>query len=305
MRNGKTILSTAIKAVKYVRNGHYRFLINAGQGLYDRWDDEKYIKRLYRASTGMTLDLNSPKRFNEKLQWLKLHDRNPLYTKMVDKCEAKRVVERLIGDEYVIPTIGVWESFDMIPFEKLPEQFVLKTTHGCGGMYICRDGNVDRDKARATLERTLKKNYFYHTREWPYKNVPPRILAEQYMQDGTERNLRVYKVFNFNGTPRLIQTIQNDKTADETIDYFDTEWNRLDMRQNYPNSSVPPQKPKTLELMLQLSTKCSIGIPFLRTDWYEVNGHVYFSEFTFFSDAGLEPFHPDEWDYRLGEWIHL
>ena len=294
------------KVTDYIFNPRYRFDFNLRQGFYDSMDDEKFIRKQYKVRTGRTLDLKNPQRFNEKLQWLKLYNRKDLFTTMVDKYEVKKYVTSLIGERYVIPLLGVWDHFDEIDFDKMPEQFVLKTTHGSGGIAVCRDkSQFDPSSLRDRFENALKVNYFIKGREWPYKNVKPRIIAEQYVQDGDTLNLNVYKVFNLSGKPTLIQTIQNDKNPNETIDYFDTSWNLLELRQNFPNSPQPLPKPKTLDEILDLSAKCSKGFPFLRTDWFEVNNQVFFSEFTFYSDNGFEPFYPDSWDLKLGSLIDL
>ena len=276
------------------------------QGRFDRFSDELYIKIMYFGNFGKWINLKKPKEFNEKIQWLKLHQRNPEYTDMVDKYAVKQYVTDRVGKQYVIPTYGVWDSVDAIDFDALPEQFVLKTTHDCGGVVICKNrSKLDIAAAKEKLRRHMGRNYYLHGREWPYKNVKPRILAEAYMQDGENLVLPVYKVFNFGGEPKIIQAIQNDKTKDETIDYFDADWNLLDLRQNFPNSAVPLEKPQQLEQMLQLSKKLSQGFPFIRTDWYVINGELYFSEYTFFSDSGLARFEPKDWDEKLGSWIRL
>lgn len=292
--------------LKYVTQKKYRFQYNACKGYYDSLTDAEYLSKLYESKFGKKLNLENPKTFNEKLQWLKLNDRKPEYTIMVDKHSVKKYVEKKIGKQYVIPSLGVWNNFSEIDFESLPQQFVLKTTHGCGGMAICRNKQQFKiDKIRNNFKKSLKQNYYYHVREWPYKDVPPRILAEPFMKDDKSDVLIVYKVFNFNGVPRIIQVIQGDKTKYESIDYFDIEWNLLEMHQNYPNSKVHLSRPKVLGEMLMLSRGCSEGFPFLRTDWYIVNGQIYFSEFTFYSDAGMAPFHPADWDLVLGKWIKL
>lgn len=274
---------------------------------YLRWlPDKTYLKWNYWANTKKRLNLKNPKTFNEKLQWLKLYDRKPIYTTMVDKYEVKKYMAERIGEEYIIPTLGVWDSPEEIDFDSLPDQFVLKVTHDSGGLVICRDkSKLDIDAAKAKLARSLKRDYYKQSREWPYKDVPHRIIAEKYMQDGDKMSLPVYKVFNFGGEPKLIQSIQNDKTAEETIDYFDCQWNVLKMRQNFPNSEIPLGKPENLEIMLELSGCLSKGFPFLRTDWYTINGKLYFSEFTFYSDAGMASFEPASWDQKLGEWLVL
>ncbi len=252
------------------------------------------------------LNLENPQTFNEKLQWLKLYDRKPEYTVMVDKYAAKRYAAERIGEKYIIPTLGVWDRFEDVDFDLLPDQFVLKCTHDSGGLVVCKDKSMlNRTQAEKKISKSLKRNFYLRCREWPYKDVPPRILAEKYMQDRDFEVLNVYKIFNFDGVPKLIQVIQGDKTKNESIDYFDTAWNKLELRQNFPNSKKALPKPDTLEEMLTLARKLSAGHSFLRTDFYEVNGAVYFSEFTFYSDAGFVPYKPEEWDYKLGSWLTL
>lgn len=271
-----------------------------------KMDDEKYIKRMFKLEMGYELDLENPKTFNEKLQWLKLYNRNPEYTVMVDKYLSKQYVADRIGEEYVVPLYGVWDSFDEIDFDSLPEKFVLKTTQDCGGVVVCTDKNkIDKKKTKEFLEKHLRREYFYHCREWPYKDVKPRIIAEKFLKDEENAILPVYKIMCFDGEPKIIQTIQNDKQPNESIDYFDTDWNILEIRQNYPNSPVPISRPRKLEEMLCVAKKLSGKTPFIRIDLYSVNGEIYFSEFTFFSDAGFAAFTPREWDNKLGEWIVL
>lgn len=268
--------------------------------------DEKYLKRVFKMRMGYDLNLDNPKTFNEKLNWLKLHDRNPEYTRMADKYEFKNYVTEKLGLGYVIPLLGVYNNFDEINFDELPEQFILKCTHDSGGFAICRDKkNFNIAEAKAILNKSLGKNYWWAAREWVYKNIKPRIIAEKYMQDGDNPNLTVYKIFNFNGVPKIIQAIQDDKTPQESIDYFDTDWNKLNLRQNFPNSITPLPKPELLEDMLKTAAKLSAGIPLVRTDLYIINHKIYFSEFTFYSDAGMAEFHPPEWDEILGSWIEL
>lgn len=251
-------------------------------------------------------DLKNPKTFNEKLQWLKLYDRKPEYTRMVDKYEAKKYVAERIGEEYIVPTYGVWDHFDEIDFDALPNQFVLKCTHDCGGLVICRDkASLDWAAAKKKIESCLKRNYFWQGREWPYKNVEPRVIAEKYMEDSGNFALPVYKIFCFNGEPRIIQAVQNDKLPGEIIDYFDSTWTKLNMRQNFPNSQELLPKPERLTEMFMLARTLSDGFPFLRTDFYTINNQVFFSENTFYSDAGFACFHPANWDEILGSWIEL
>lgn len=268
--------------------------------------DKLFCQIHYWISCKKSLNLKDPQGFNEKLQWLKLYYRKDQFTQMVDKYEAKQLVEEKIGKEYVIPALGIWELFDDIDFETLPDKFVLKCTHDSGGIIICRDkSQFDIESARRKLTSSLCKNYYYLGREWPYKNVKPRILAEPFMQNTEKEHLDVYKIMTFNGIPRIIQVIQNDKTEMESIDYFDCDWNLLNLRQDFPNSKIPLNKPKSLDVMLELASVLSEGFPFLRVDFYEINGEVFFSEFTFYSDCGLAPFVPSEWDNILGNWIEL
>ena len=268
--------------------------------------DWVYISLKYYYHFKRFPNLKNPKTFNEKLQWLKLYDRKPIYTTMVDKYEAKKYVADKIGEEYIVPTYGVWERFDDIDFDSLPEQFVLKSTHDCGGVVIVRDNSCfNQQTAKGKLDRALENNYFWESREWPYKEVRPRILAERFLFDGEHANLIVYKVFCFNGEPRIIQVIQDDKQINESIDYFDVNWNLLPFRQNYPNSETHLPKPEHLDKMLELSKKLSEGMAFIRIDWYSVKEKLLFSEYTFYSDAGTAKFHPEKWDNILGQWITL
>ncbi|MBR2010998.1 MAG: glycosyl transferase [Clostridia bacterium] len=298
-----------LKAIKLIGNPSKLVLRLSSCGFARLFSDEFFLKCEYKHSFGKNLNLDEPKTFNEKLQWLKLYNRKTEYTTMVDKYGVKKYVAELIGEEYVIPTLGVWERFEDIDFGSLPNQFVLKCTHDSGGLVICRDKVLlDIEKAKKRINWSLNRKYFYEHREWPYKNVKPRIIAEKYVEDRfhpEQISLLVYKIMCFEGTPKIIQTIQGDKTSSETIDYFDTEWNLLNMRQNYPNSEKPLERPISLERMLLLAAKMSVGHPFLRVDFYELEGKPYFSEFTFFSDAGLAKFTPESWDDTLGDWIKL
>ena len=274
--------------------------------LTKKLSSETYLKMLFLMRTGKHLNLNAPQTFNEKLQWLKLYYHKPVFSCMVDKYGAKQFVAERIGEDRVIPTLGVYKSFEEIDFDALPNQFVLKCTHDSGGLVICRDkASLDKEAAKRKIEKSLKVNYFWHSREWPYKNVSPQIIAEAYMEDIGNSTLPVYKIFCFGGEPKLIQSIQNDKTAEESIDYFDTNWDLLDMRQNYPNSANPLPRPQGLEEMLSYARVLSAGHPFLRTDFYSINGKVYFSEFTFYSDGGMAVFYPSTWDLELGKSIVL
>ncbi len=284
---------------------HMIWLLNK-VGFFDKWEDETYLRFLYRLHIGKKLNLRNPRTFNEKIQWLKLYDRNPLYTSLVDKYEVKKYIAEKIGEKYVIPTLGVWDTFDDIDFNSLPNKFVLKCTHDSGGLIICRDkSKLDIASAREKIEHCLKRNYYWSGREWPYKNVQPRIIAEKYMEDQATENLPVYKILNFMGKPEIIQSIQDDKTLHETIDYFDTEWNHLNLKQNFPNSDTPLTRPEKLKEMLNLARLLCKDFKFIRTDFYSINNEIYFSEFTFYSDSGLAAFTPESWDEKLGSLIKI
>ena len=267
-----------------------------------------YLRLKYRLAMGKRLELKSPKTYNEKLQWLKLHDRKPVYTDMVDKYEAKRFVSERIGEEYVIPTYGVWDSFDDIDFDTLPEQFVLKCTHDSGGLVIVKDkSKLDISAAREKIEKCLRRNFYYSGREWPYKNVKPRIIAEAYMEDTETAELRDYKFFCFDGTVRaLFIASERQKEGEETkFDFFDADYNHLPVKNGHPNADVPPRRPVNFEKMKELAEKLSAGVPHLRVDFYEVDGRIYFGELTFSHWSGMVPFEPAEWDRTFGDWITL
>ncbi len=271
-------------------------------------DDETYLKLKWRLRFGEPLNLDNPQTFNEKLQWLKLHDRKPEYTRMVDKYEAKKYVAEKIGEEYIIPTLGVWDSFDDIDFNSLPNQFVLKCTHDSGGLVICKDkSTLDMEATRKKLEKCLKRDYYIQSREWPYKNVKPRIIAEKYMEEKGGGELKDYKLHCFNGEPKMT-LVCSDRFAEEGLceDFFDNDWGHLPTRRpTHPNAPHDIACPKNFELMKELAKQLSKNIPFVRVDFYEIDGRVYFGELTFFPMSGMGVFVPNEWDLKLGEWMNI
>lgn len=300
-------LHTAMYLIKNDKRGFIAALSNKiiKTGIFNMLSDEVYLRMIYRIRFGKKLNLVSPKTFNEKLNWLKLNDRKMIYTNMVDKFEAKKIVADTIGEEYVVPTYGIYNDFSEIDFNSLPEQFVMKCTHDSGSVIICKNKEkFDVLSAKNKIEKAMKKNLFYWAREWPYKNVKPRIIIEKYI-DALEENLIVYKVFCFHGKPMLLQVIQGDKTSEESIDYFNEKWELLDIKQNYPNSSVHVNKPSILNDILKLSSCFLKERAFLRVDWYIMNDKPLFSEFTFFSDAGIVPFRPPKWDDELGKLMNI
>lgn len=269
--------------------------------------DDTYLKLMYKCRIGKTLNLEKPETFNEKLQWLKLNDHNPLYTQLVDKYEVKKYVGDRIGDEYVIPTLGVWEKFSDIDFDKLPERFVLKCTHDSGGIVICKDKNAfDVNSAKKKINSCLKKNYYWAGREWPYKNVKPRIIAEEYMEDKSSSELRDYKFFCF-GSEMKCSFVCSERFSGTglKVTFFDTDWNVMPFERHYPKSKEKISKPVNYDKMIELAEILSKEIPFVRVDFYEVDGKIYFGELTFYPGSGFEEFSPEEWDKTLGDWIKL
>lgn len=272
--------------------------------------DSVMLRVQYRIKHGRSLNLKKPKRFTEKLQWLKIHNRKEIYHQMVDKARAKEYVANIIGSEYIIPTYGTWKSFDDIDFDKLPNQFVLKTNTGGGGLKVV----VCKSKETFNLAEAKKQLAFRggvtgksSGREWPYENIEKCILAEAYMQNEGEEELLDYKFYCFNGEPQYCQVISGRHT-DETIDFYDMEWNHqefIGLNTNARHSYKPETMPATLPQMIKIARALSQGQPFLRVDLYQINEHVYFGELTFYPASGFGFFNPDEWDYKLGDLLKL
>ena len=297
----------AKKALKFIYDGDYRFCILSNRGWKRKVPGEEFLTRRYRFNMGEAPNLDTPVLYTEKLQWLKLYDHRPEYTRMVDKYEAKRLVAETIGEEYVVPLLGVWDRVEDIDFDALPHRFVLKTTHDSGGVVVCRDkSRLDIPAARKKLSRFLKRDYYAQNREWPYKNVKHRVIAEAYMEDTRQGELRDYKFFTFGGTPRVLYIAQGRGSSGETVaDFFDMDFNHLEFTIDHDMAPVPPEKPENFELMKQLAAKLSQGTPQLRVDFYEVDGRVYFGEMTFFHCSGMAQFHPQQWNRTFGDWVTL
>ena len=273
------------------------------------WPDKLFLQLKFRLEMGQKLDLDKPKTFNEKLQWLKLYNRKPEYTTMVDKYAVKEYVANIIGKEHIIPTLGLWNSVDEIDWDALPNQFVLKTTHGGGGggVVICKDKTkFDKNKARKVLQKSLDSDIYWNYREWPYKDVPKRIIAEQFMSNNG-KDLEDYKIHCFNGEPKFILVCSNRYGNGAMIDdFYSPDWELMGVRRpGHPNSETPLVKPELLEQMLELAKTLSKDIPFLRTDFYIINNQIYFGELTFFPASGMNKFDPEEWDNKLGKYIVL
>lgn len=295
------------KLLRFAVSPDYRFLVLANRGRKGKVPDEAFLKRLYRIHMGRELNLEKPTTYTEKLQWLKLYDHRPEYTRMVDKYAAKQYVAEKIGEEYVIPLLGVWDRVEDIDFAALPDRFVLKTTHDSGGIVVCKDkAKLDIADAKKKLRYFLSRNYYDRNREWPYKNVPRRIIAESYMEDSRQGELRDYKFFTFGGVPKVLYIAQGRGLGGETVaDFFDMEFNHLSFTIDHEMAPVPPEKPENFEKMQELAAILSAGTPQLRVDFYEVDGKIYFGEMTFFHCSGLEAFHPQQWDAVFGHWVTL
>ena len=278
-------------------------------GLSRFLSDERWTKIQYYANTGEKLNLDSPKTYNEKLQWLKLYYRDPLYRTLVDKRLVKEYVAKTIGNEYVIPTLATWYSVDEIDINLLPNQFVLKTNHSGGntGIVICKDKqNFDIARAKRKLAKSLATDSYVVSREWPYKHVKRCIIAEPYMEDSMTGELRDYKFFCFDGEPKaLFVATERQKRDEPCFDFFDTSFNHLDLKCSHPQADILPQKPISFDEMLRLARILSKGIPHVRVDLYEVNGKPLFGELTLYHWEGLMPFYPSNWNLVFGDWLQL
>lgn len=269
--------------------------------------DKYFLETRYQNVFQKNLNLQNPQTFNEKLQWLKLNDRKDIYTKMVDKYEAKSYVSKIIGNKYIIPTLGIYNNFDEIDFNKLPNQFVIKCTHDSGGLVIVTDkSKLDIKKAKKKINKSLKKNYYYPGREWPYKNVKPRIIIEKYMKDNSINDLMDYKFFCFNGKCKFFK-IDFNRLTKHQANYYDTNGNILPFGEEIcpPDFAKKLELPVNLKKMINLAEKLSQNITFLRVDFYEINGNIYFGELTFYPASGFGKFQPEEWDLKLGNLIDL
>lgn len=285
-----------------------RFSYLTKLGIFNGMSDETFLKLKYKNVFGKKLDLENPKTFNEKLQWLKLYNRKPEYTIMVDKYKVRDYIAQMLGEEYLIPLLGVWDDPDEIDFDALPDQFVLKCNHNSGlGMCICKDkSKLNIPKVRAELRKGLKENYYIKFREWPYKDVPRKIIAEKYMTNGNGEDLNDYKLMCFNGKVKTTFVCSDRFSKDGLkVTFYDTDWRRMPFERHYPASKAEIDKPQTYEKMVTLAEKLAFGIPFVRVDFYEINGNIYFGELTFFPGSGYEEFTPEEWDKTLGDWIKL
>lgn len=285
-----------------------KMIIFWGSKGFFKWiPDDIYLSMYYEVCIGKKLDLNNPKSFNEKMQWLKINYRKPNLTALVDKYEVKKYISEMIGEKYVIPTIGVWNKFEDIDFSSFPAKFVLKCTHDSGSIVICKNKDqFNIDKARKKLNTCLNRNFYWTCREWPYKNVKPRIIAEIYMEEESEGELKDYKLMCFNGKFKC-SFVCGERFSKEglKITFYDENWNRMPFERHYPASDIEIPEPKNYKEMIRLSEILSKGFPFVRVDFYEIKGYIYIGELTFFPGSGFEEFKPEKYDYILGSWIKL
>lgn len=273
------------------------------------WPDKTYIRIVYYLSFGRKLNLKKPISLTEKINWLKVNCKDPSYSNLVDKYEVKNYVKSKVGDDIIIPTLGVWDSFNDIDFDKLPQKFVLKTTNGGGNtsVVICRDKNsLDIESCRHKLQLQNSKKIYMWSREYPYYTVKPRIIAEEFIET-PNNELSDYKFFCFNGIPHFLFVGTERQKAGEEVkfDFFDSDFIHLAVKNGHENSNRPIPKPKNFDQMLNIASKLSEGIPNVRIDLYNVDGQIYFGEITLFHFGGFVPFSPDEWDYKFGQMLEL
>lgn len=297
------------KLLGVFKNPRKILLYMIGMGMFDFLSDKSYIKLEYRLNQKKKLNLDAPVSYSEKLQWIKLYDHNPLYTDVVDKYKVRDFVKERIGEEYLIPLLGVWDDPNEIDFDSLPDKFVLKCNHNSGkGMTICKDkSKADFDEIRSELKKGLNEDYFKVHREWPYKNVERKIICEKYMEDAETGELRDYKFFCFDGKPEILLLI-SERFSSETVkyDFFDMNGDPVDLFSVYKRTSdVIPKIPEDFELMKELSAELSKGFRHVRVDLYEANGKIYFGELTFFPTSGYNEMKPKKWENLLGSYINI
>lgn len=294
------------KSLHYIQ--HPRLILLAFTKRYLRWlPDKAYLKLLYFGYFSRILNLDNPLRFTEKLQWLKLYNRDPRYKELVDKIEVKNKVSKILGKEYIIPTLGVWNSFDEIDFNKLPDKFVLKSNNGGGGtgiVIVKNKSDFDKEKARATLEKSMQSDIYIRLREWPYKDMNKAILAEQYMEDESGE-LNDYKFYCFNGEVKVL-LIASNRFSSHNFNYYDREFIPLPIVSVCGKRTTSAiEKPKELDNMISIAERLSKDIPHVRIDLYYVKGRIYFGEYTFFDSSGYDNMSSDEWDLKFGSWLNL
>jgi len=268
--------------------------------------DKLYLKLYYYCVFKKALHINDPKTYNEKIQWLKLYDRNPIYIDIVDKFKVRNYVNNTIGERYLVPLLGVYDSFEEIDFSSLPAKFVMKCTHDSGGVYICKDKNlINYPRLKKQFKIWLNTKYYRIAREWPYKYVKPRILIEEYLETNTKQPIRDYKFFCFNGKVQAL-FVASDRGIDTRFDFFDRNFNHLPFIQHYKNFDRYIERPEDLDIMIEIAERLgNSSFPHVRVDLYNLNGIIFFGEMTLYHFGGAVPFEPPEWDEIFGEWITL
>lgn len=300
------MLNKIRKAVKYLTNSDYRFLVNSNITGCPQMSDEDFLRRKFKICMGRELDLDHPKTLNEKLQWLKLYDRRPEYTMMVDKYLVRDYIREKLGEEYLIPLLGVWDSPDEINFDALPDKFVLKCNHNSGlGMCICNDkSKLDIQKVKAELRKGLAQDYYLTSREWPYKDVPRKIICEKFMSNRGEADLKDYKIQCVNGKiDHIFVCVGRSDPQNIRYYYFDEAWNYLpySINERCDAELLQSLKPATFSKMVEIANILSTGLPEVRVDLYEINGKTYFGELTFYTQSGFDTSITHEADCEIGE----
>ncbi len=294
------------KIIKYLTHPRETLICLMNKNFFFFLPDKLYLKWKYKLLIGKKLDLKNPKLLSEKLQWLKLYNRNPEYTEMVDKYEVRNYIENKIGKQYLIPLVGVYDKFDDIDFDKLPNKFVIKCTHDSGGLVICKDkSTLNMKAAKRKINKFMKRNYYKVHREWPYKNVKPRIVIEKYIENKDKSDLLEYNIFCFNGIPKLVSVCYGDKEKNRFNDFYDSDFNKLDLKCIYNASNVILDKPKQFDKMKEIASILSKNIPHLRVDFYLCNNKIYLGELTFFHFAGFTKFEPKNYEITLGDYLKL
>lgn len=267
--------------------------------------DRLFLKIYYRLAMHEKLDLKNPETFTQKIQWLKLHNTDPIYSQMVDKFEVRKIITKKLGEAFLIPLLGVWTNFDEIDFSTLPDQFVLKTTHDSGNVVICKNKSLlDVSNAKRKLSKALKRNYFYKSREYPYKNAIPRIIAEKYMVGDSQSELVDYKFFCFNGEPKILLVV-TDRSTGKSFNYFDIEFNPLPFSTGFDGMDITFLKPDNYLEMIEIARHLSKNIIHVRIDLYNIDGRIFFGEYTFHHGGGVDRFNLPEWNKQMGDLIIL
>lgn len=269
------------------------------------YNDIDFIKNKFKKKLNREVNLEDPQTFNEKIQWLKLNWYDKLAIKCSDKYEVRDYVRKKIGDKYLNKLYGVYDNLDELEIDSLPDKFVLKATHGSGYNIICHNkNNLNWEKAYKKMDIWMSTNYYWHTREWVYKDIKPRIISEKFIEADDAPPLKDYKFFCFNGEPKLVFVCKN-RGINTTFDFYDMDWNYLNIKNHYPNSGVPIKKPKKFEKMKELAGELASEFPHVRVDFYYENNKIIFGELTFFHFSGFEPFEPEGIDKKIGSWLHL